>query len=334
MVQFEKVRKAYGELVVLDDLDFQAAENEKVAIIGPSGSGKTTILRVLMTLVKPDSGRVYVDGKPLWHREVNGREVPANEKHLHSVRSDIGMVFQHFNLFPNMNVLRNVTEAPIHVKGMRRNEARELGRELLDMVGLGDKLEHFPGQLSGGQKQRVAIARALAMEPKVMLFDEVTSALDPELVGEVLRVIRNLAEEGRTMLIVTHEIGFAREVSSRKQVPAALRDLLREEQIDALWMIPDETVVTPESFKFLLITSIEHDLPFLAASDIFVKVGALASVTPDYMDLGRQSCELANALTTGEMSFAGLDAVAPAKVNLAINLKTAHQIGLSIGRTF
>ena len=216
MVQFEKVRKAYGELVVLDDLDFQAAENEKVAIIGPSGSGKTTILRVLMTLVKPDSGRVYVDGKPLWHREVNGREVPANEKHLHSVRSDIGMVFQHFNLFPNMNVLRNVTEAPIHVKGMRRNEARDLGRELLDMVGLGDKLEHFPGQLSGGQKQRVAIARALAMEPKVMLFDEVTSALDPELVGEVLSILRKLAHDTQmTMLIVTHEMNFARDVADR-----------------------------------------------------------------------------------------------------------------------
>lgn len=216
MVRFDKVRKTYGELVVLDDLDFEAAENEKVAIIGPSGSGKTTILRVLMTLVKPDSGRVYVDGKPLWHRVVNGKEVPANEKHLHSVRSDIGMVFQHFNLFPNMNVLRNVTEAPIHVKGMPRNEAKELGRELLDMVGLGDKLEHFPGQLSGGQKQRVAIARALAMEPKVMLFDEVTSALDPELVGEVLSILRKLAHDTQmTMLIVTHEMNFARDVADR-----------------------------------------------------------------------------------------------------------------------
>ncbi len=216
MVRFEKVRKTYGDLVVLDDLDFEAAENEKVAIIGPSGSGKTTILRVLMTLVQPDSGRVFVDGNPLWHMRKDGRDVPATERHLHEVRGDIGMVFQHFNLFPNMNVLRNVTEAPVHVKGMSRSEAKERGRELLDMVGLGDKLEQFPAQLSGGQKQRVAIARALAMEPKVMLFDEVTSALDPELVGEVLSILRKLAHETQmTMLIVTHEMNFARDVADR-----------------------------------------------------------------------------------------------------------------------
>jgi polar amino acid transport system ATP-binding protein len=216
IVRFDKVRKAYGDLVVLDDLVFEAAENEKVAIIGPSGSGKTTILRVLMTLVKPDSGRVFVDGRPLWHMERGGVEVPANERHLHAVRSDIGMVFQHFNLFPNMNVLRNVTEAPIHVRGKSRAEAEDLGRELLDKVGLGDKYSHFPAQLSGGQKQRVAIARALAMEPKVMLFDEVTSALDPELVGEVLSILRTLAQETQmTMLIVTHEMRFARDVADR-----------------------------------------------------------------------------------------------------------------------
>jgi len=216
MVRFDKVRVTYGDLVVLDDLVFEAAENEKVAIIGPSGSGKTTILRVLMTLVKPDSGRVFIDGQPLWHMERRGVEVPASSKHLHKVRSDIGMVFQHFNLFPNMNVLRNVTEAPIHVRGKSRSEAETLGRELLDMVGLGDKLEQFPAQLSGGQKQRVAIARALAMEPKVMLFDEVTSALDPELVGEVLSILRKLAHETQmTMLIVTHEMNFARDVADR-----------------------------------------------------------------------------------------------------------------------
>jgi len=216
MVRFEKVRKAYGDLVVLDDLDFQAAENEKVAIIGPSGSGKTTILRVLMTLVRPDRGKVCVDGKPLWHQHRNGKDVPASERHLRRVRSDIGMVFQHFNLFPNMSVLRNVTEAPIHVRRVPSGEARERGRELLDMVGLGDKLDQFPGQLSGGQKQRVAIARALAMEPKVMLFDEVTSALDPELVGEVLGILRKLARDTQmTMLIVTHEMNFAREVADR-----------------------------------------------------------------------------------------------------------------------
>ncbi len=216
MVRFDKVRKTYGDLVVLDDLDFEVAENEKIAIIGPSGSGKTTILRVLMTLVKPTGGRVYVDGRPLWHRLVNGRELPANERHLHQVRSDIGMVFQHFNLFPNMSVLRNVTEAPIHVRGTSKADAKEHGRELLDMVGLADKADMFPGQLSGGQKQRVAIARALAMEPKVMLFDEVTSALDPELVGEVLGILRRLAHETQmTMLIVTHEMGFARDVADR-----------------------------------------------------------------------------------------------------------------------
>lgn len=216
MVRFDKVRKTYGELVVLDDLDFEVAENEKIAIIGPSGSGKTTILRVLMTLVKPTGGRVYVDGRPLWHRIVNGRELPANERHLHQVRSDIGMVFQHFNLFPNMSVLRNVTEAPIHVRGMSKADAKERGRELLDMVGLADKTDMFPGQLSGGQKQRVAIARALAMEPKVMLFDEVTSALDPELVGEVLGILRRLARDTQmTMLIVTHEMSFAKDVADR-----------------------------------------------------------------------------------------------------------------------
>lgn len=216
MVRFDKVRKTYGDLVVLDDLDFEVAENEKIAIIGPSGSGKTTILRVLMTLVKPNAGRVYVDGRPLWHREVNGRELPANERHLHQVRSDIGMVFQHFNLFPNMSVLRNVTEAPIHVRGMTKADAKERGHELLEMVGLADKAEMFPGQLSGGQKQRVAIARALAMEPKVMLFDEVTSALDPELVGEVLGILRRLARDTQmTMLIVTHEMSFAKDVADR-----------------------------------------------------------------------------------------------------------------------
>jgi len=216
MVKFEKVRKTYGDLVVLDDLDFEVAENEKIAIIGPSGSGKTTILRVLMTLVKPDSGKIYVDGRPLWHRENNGQILPTNERHLRDVREDIGMVFQHFNLFPNMSVLRNVTEAPVHVKGLSRKEANERGRELLDMVGLGDKLESFPAQLSGGQKQRVAIARALAMEPKVMLFDEVTSALDPELVGEVLNILRKLARDTQmSMLIVTHEMNFARDVADR-----------------------------------------------------------------------------------------------------------------------
>lgn len=216
IVKFEKVTKSFGDLVVLRELDLQVGPAEKIAIIGPSGSGKTTILRVLMTLEKPNSGYIYVDGKPLWHKEVNGRLVPADEKHLRKVRGNIGMVFQHFNLFPHMKVLRNVTEAPIYVLGTDKAEAEEMAKELLSMVGLGDKLDAYPAQLSGGQKQRVAIARALALRPKVMLFDEVTSALDPELVGEVLGVMRKLAEEGEmAMMIVTHEMGFAREVADR-----------------------------------------------------------------------------------------------------------------------
>jgi len=216
IVRFEKVTKAFGDLVVLRELDFDVAPGEKVTIVGPSGSGKTTILRVLMTLEKPNSGVIYVEDQPLWHKEVNGKLVEADEKHLRKVRGNIGMVFQHFNLFPHMTALRNVTEAPIHVLKMSKIEALERAEELLEKVGLGDKLNHYPSQLSGGQKQRVAIARALAMRPKVMLFDEVTSALDPELVGEVLNVIRELALEGEmAMLLVTHEMGFAREVSDR-----------------------------------------------------------------------------------------------------------------------
>lgn len=216
IVIFENVYKAFGDLVVLNGLNMKVENNEKIVIVGPSGSGKTTILRTLMTLEKPDSGYIYVDGKTLWHRERNGKRVPANEAYIRNVRGNIGMVFQHFNLFPHMKVLRNVTEAPIHVLGRPREEAEENARNLLDMVGLGDKLNSYPSQLSGGQKQRVAIARALAMRPKVMLFDEVTSALDPELVGEVLNVMRQLATEFEmAMLIVTHEMGFARNVADR-----------------------------------------------------------------------------------------------------------------------
>lgn len=216
IVRFRGVNKRFGDLHVLRDLDFDVAPGEKVAIIGPSGSGKTTILRILMTLVRPDAGEVLVDGEHLFHRRVGDRLVPADERHLRSVRANIGMVFQHFNLFPHMRVLRNVTEAPIHVLGMSTHEATERATELLEMVGLGDKLDAYPAQLSGGQKQRVAIARALAMRPKVMLFDEVTSALDPELVGEVLSILRRLARTGEmAMLIVTHEMSFARDVADR-----------------------------------------------------------------------------------------------------------------------
>jgi polar amino acid transport system ATP-binding protein len=216
IVRFEDITKAFGELVVLDRLSLDVAPEEKVTIIGPSGSGKTTILRVLMTLEEPNGGVIYVEGEPLWHMEKNNQLVEANQKHLRQVRGKIGMVFQHFNLFPHMTALRNVTEAPIHVLGVPKDLAHERAALLLEKVGLADKHNHYPSQLSGGQKQRVAIARALAMRPKIMLFDEVTSALDPELVGEVLHVIRELAEEGgMAMILVTHEMGFAKEVSDR-----------------------------------------------------------------------------------------------------------------------
>ncbi|MBA2668555.1 MAG: ectoine/hydroxyectoine ABC transporter ATP-binding protein EhuA [Trueperaceae bacterium] len=216
MVVFRTVKKSFGDVHVLRELNFEVAPAEKVAIIGPSGSGKTTILRVLMTLERPDSGEVIVAGEHLYHKRVGDRLVKADERHLRMVRQNIGMVFQHFNLFPHMKVIRNVTEAPIHVLGLSKDEANDRAKGLLDMVGLGDKLDAYPAQLSGGQKQRVAIARALAMRPKVMLFDEVTSALDPELVGEVLGIIRTLADEGEmAMLIVTHEMGFARDVADR-----------------------------------------------------------------------------------------------------------------------
>jgi polar amino acid transport system ATP-binding protein len=216
MVRFKEVTKRYGELVVLDRLDLDVGRGEKVAIIGPSGSGKTTVLRMLMTLERINDGVIEVDGRPLTHMERNGQLVPASERYLRRVRGDIGMVFQHFNLFPHMSARQNCMEAPVHVLGLSKAEARDRAEDLLNMVGLGDKMDHYPGQLSGGQQQRVAIARALAMRPKVMLFDEVTSALDPELVGEVLNVIRKLGEEhDLTMLMVTHQMGFAREFADR-----------------------------------------------------------------------------------------------------------------------
>jgi len=216
MVRFDGVTKSYGSLVVLDKLDLDIARGEKVAIIGPSGSGKTTVLRMLMTLERINGGVIFVDGEPLTSMERGGKLVPADARHLRRMRGKIGMVFQHFNLFPHMSALRNCMEAPCTVLGLSRAEAETRGRELLSMVGLGDKLDHYPSQLSGGQQQRVAIARALAMRPKVMLFDEVTSALDPELVGEVLSVIRKLgAEFDLTMLMVTHQMGFAKEFADR-----------------------------------------------------------------------------------------------------------------------
>ncbi len=216
MVEFRKVRKAFGSLVVLDDLDLDVAPGAKLSVIGPSGSGKSTLLRVLMTIETIDGGAIKVDGDYLWHMEKDGELVPANEAHVRKVRGKIGMVFQQFNLFPHMTALGNVTVAPIRVLGLSKDAAKERAVELLEMVGLQDKLSAHPSELSGGQQQRVAIARALAMRPKVMLFDEVTSALDPELVGEVLGVMRKLAREhDLTMIIVTHQMGFAKDISDR-----------------------------------------------------------------------------------------------------------------------
>ncbi|WP_019849429.1 ectoine/hydroxyectoine ABC transporter ATP-binding protein EhuA [Desulfitobacterium sp. PCE1] len=216
VVHYEKISKTYGDLQVLKEIDLDIAPGEKVALIGPSGSGKTTLARLLMTLEEPTSGTIQVDGELLWHQMVNGKLVKANEKHLHKIRNKIGMVFQHFNLFPHMTILRNVTAAPIHVLGMTRDDAEKQAVTMLEKVGLGDKLDAYPAQLSGGQKQRVAIARALVMRPKIMLFDEPTSALDPELVGEVLEVIKEIAHEGEmAMLLITHEMDFARDVADR-----------------------------------------------------------------------------------------------------------------------
>lgn len=216
MVRMRGITKRFGDNTVLDSLDLDVDAGEKVVIIGPSGSGKTTILRVLMTLERPEEGTVEIDGRHLYHVAKNGDLKRAPEKHIREVRSDIGMVFQHFHLFPHLKVLDNITLAPRKVLGMDRSAARERALELLDQVGLSDKANEYPARLSGGQKQRVAIARSLAMRPKVMLFDEVTSALDPELVGEVLNVLRDLATRtDMTMLLVTHEMRFAREIADR-----------------------------------------------------------------------------------------------------------------------
>ncbi len=216
IIKFADVSKSYGDLPVLRHVNFEAQAGEKVAIIGPSGSGKSTLLRLLMTLEKPSQGQIWIDGKPIWQKLVADRSAPADAAHLREIRSKVSMVFQHFNLFPHMNVLRNITEAPMCVLGLSREEAAQRALQLLDMVGLATKKDAFPVQLSGGQKQRVAIARALAMKPKILLFDEITSALDPELVGEVLNVLRDLAKtRDYTMLIVTHQMKFAQEIAER-----------------------------------------------------------------------------------------------------------------------
>jgi len=215
IIKFQNVTKRFGALTVLDNFNFEVRQGEKVTLIGPSGSGKSTVLRILMTLEPFQEGHLELAG--ISYHERHGRgPFKASEAHLHKIRSNVGMVFQSFNLFPHMTVLRNIVEAPVAVLKMKRDEAESRAMDLLRMVGLLDKKDHYPSQLSGGQQQRVAIARALAMRPRVLLFDEPTSALDPQLVGEVLGVIRSLAHEhDLTMLLVTHEMRFAREVSDR-----------------------------------------------------------------------------------------------------------------------
>ncbi|WP_338750096.1 ectoine/hydroxyectoine ABC transporter ATP-binding protein EhuA [Janibacter alittae] len=216
VIRFEDVEKKFGETTVLSDLNFDVAPGERVTLIGPSGSGKTTILRLVMTLEHLTGGYIWINGQPLTHDRRNNQRVELRPKEVAKTRKKIGMVFQHFNLFPNMTVLENITEAPIHVLGRDKKQANDRAHELLDQVGLGDRSGARPSQLSGGQKQRVAIARALAMDPEILLLDEVTSALDPELVGEVLGVLRNVAEDTDiSMLIVTHEMQFARDVSHK-----------------------------------------------------------------------------------------------------------------------
>jgi len=212
MVRAEGVRKSFGQIEVLKGIDLEVAAGEVVCVIGPSGSGKSTFLRCINHLEKIDAGRLWVNGHLVGYREHGGKLHELPDRQVAAQRRDIGMVFQRFNLFPHMTALENVVEAPTQVKGVRKGEARRRGVELLERVGLSDRVHNYPNQLSGGQQQRVAIARALAMEPQLMLFDEPTSALDPELVGEVLDVMRGLAASGMTMVVVTHEMGFAREV--------------------------------------------------------------------------------------------------------------------------
>ena len=204
MITLKNLHKSFGDITVLNGIDLEVAEKEVVVIIGPSGSGKSTLLRCINHLEQPTEGTVEVDGILL-----------DSEANINAVRAEVGMVFQRFNLFPHMTVLDNITLAPMKVRGVSKEEAEKTANELLKRVGLGDRGGAYPSQLSGGQQQRVAIARALAMHPKVMLFDEPTSALDPEMVKEVLNVMKKLAEEGMTMVVVTHEMGFAREVGDR-----------------------------------------------------------------------------------------------------------------------
>jgi polar amino acid transport system ATP-binding protein len=215
MIDVRNLRKSYGALEVLKDVSFGVDKGEVVVVLGPSGSGKSTMLRCINHLEDYQGGEIRIDGATVGYEIGSGRRTAHSEAVNARLREQVGMVFQSFNLFPHRTALENVMMGPVHVRAMPRSEAREQARGLLAKVGLAEKADQYPARLSGGQQQRVAIARALAMQPKVMLFDEVTSALDPELVGEVLRVIRQLAQEGMTMIIVTHEIHFARDVADR-----------------------------------------------------------------------------------------------------------------------
>ena len=215
MIEVEGLHKHFGPLHVLRGIDLSVAIGEVVCVIGPSGSGKSTLLRCINHLEVAEQGRIRIDGELVYRDEVEGRFRAHSNRAVAAVRAQVGMVFQQFNLFPHLSVIGNIIEAPVHVLSKPKDEARRRALELLAQVGLADKVEAYPEELSGGQQQRVAIARALAMDPKAMLFDEVTSALDPELVAEVLTVMRDLARRGMTMLVVTHEMNFARQVASR-----------------------------------------------------------------------------------------------------------------------
>jgi polar amino acid transport system ATP-binding protein len=215
MVKAEQVCKSFGALQVLKGITLEVGKGEVLVMVGPSGSGKSTFLRCINHLEQVNAGRLHVDGDLIGYRDRGNKLLEMSPRDAAKQRRDIGMVFQHFNLFPHRTALENIIEAPIHVKRVKKDEAIARGKDLLDQVGLSEKATAYPAQLSGGQQQRVAIARALAMNPKLMLFDEPTSALDPELVGEVLEVMKKLASEGMTMVVVTHEMGFAREVADQ-----------------------------------------------------------------------------------------------------------------------
>lgn len=215
IVKVSGLTKSFGDLQILHGIDLEVATGEVVSIIGPSGSGKTTVLRCLNLLERPDGGRIEVDGQVLCEEQANGTMKFASKRSIREIRKELGMVFQRFNLFPHMTALENIIEAPRAVKRVPRADAEAKARELLESVGLSHRADHYPLQMSGGQQQRVAIARSLAMDPAVMLFDEVTSSVDPELAGEILLVMKRLADQGMTMIVVTHEMGFAADVSDR-----------------------------------------------------------------------------------------------------------------------